>query len=240
LRRAAVALACVLSIVGSDLGMTRAIASTQAVIRTIAGPAIVWRPIPFGARRKRQMAAYSERHYGRRTYELSAPKVIVEHYTDGVSFESAWNLFASNTRHLGEKPGTCAHFIIDTDGTVYQLVRLRIRCRHVIGLNHNSIGIEHVGTNERQILRNHAMMHSSLRLTLWLMQRFGINVGNVIGHAESLRSPNHRELYPSWRCMTHSDWLHRYMKVYRRRLRDLAQAKGVPGGAGPVWGNDCS
>ena len=238
--RIAVALACLLSIVASDVATTRAVASTRTEVGTIARPDIVWRPIPFGPRRRHQMAAYSWRHYGRRTYRLTDPEVIVEHYTDGTSFQSAWNTFASNDTHLGEKPGTCAHFIIDTDGTIYQLVRLKIRCRHVIGLNQTSIGIEDVGTNARRILRNDAMMRASLRLTLWLMQRFGINVGNVIGHAESLMSPYHRELYPSWRCMTHSDWLHRHMKVYRRRLRDLALAEGVPGGAGPVWAHDCS
>ena len=39
-------------------------------------------PIPYGAARKRQMAAYSLRHYGEDTYVLSHPKVIVEHYTE--------------------------------------------------------------------------------------------------------------------------------------------------------------
>ncbi len=241
MRRLAVALFCLLTMLASDLAATPATASTMTVARgTIARPPMVWKPIPFGARRKRQMARYSERHYGQRTYVLTDPKVIVQHYTDGTTFQGAWNTFASNARHLGEKPGTCAHFIIDTDGTIYQLVRLRIRCRHVIGLNQTSVGIEHVGTGDRQILRNDAMMRASLRLTLWLMQRYGINVGNVIGHAESLMSPYHRERYPSWRCMTHSDWLHRDMRTYRHRLRDLARAKGVPGGAGPVWGDDCT
>ncbi len=241
MRRTALALACLFAVLVSDVAATPRVASAQSTAtRTVARPDIVWKPIQFGARRKRQMARYSKRHYGHRTYELTDPKVIVEHYTDGTTFQGAWNTFASNALHLGEKPGTCAHFIIDTDGTIYQLVRLRIRCRHVIGLNQTSVGIEDVGTSDGQILRNDAMMRSSLRLTLWLMQRYGINVGNVIGHAESLMSPYHRELYPSWRCMTHSDWLHRDMKNYRRRLRDLAQAEGVPGGAGPVWGTDCS
>ena len=39
------------------------------------------------------------------------------------------------------------------------------------------------------------MMRGSLRLTSWLMLRYGINVGNVIGHAEILQSPFHRERY---------------------------------------------
>jgi beta-N-acetylhexosaminidase len=213
---------------------------TQERVARIARPDITWKRIPFGAKRKREMGGYSERHYGNRTYELSHPQVIVEHYTDGTTFSGAWNTFASDARHLGEKPGTCAHFIIDTDGTIYQLVPLDIRCRHTIGLNQTSIGIEHVGTSDRQILRSRRMMRSSLKLTLWLMQTYDINVGNVIGHAESLSSPYHRERYRSWRCMTHSDWLHADMRIYRHRLRRLARADGVPGGAGPVWDPDCA
>ena len=54
--------------------------------------------------------------------------------------------------HLGELPGVCAHFVIDTDGTIYQLVNLRVRCRHAIGMNWTAIGIEHVGTSDGQML----------------------------------------------------------------------------------------
>ena len=104
-------------------------------------PDIVWKKIPFGARRKRQTAAYSRRHYGQRTWVLAHPHVVVEHYTDGTSFDSAWNHFASNGLHLGEKPGVCAHFVIDTDGTIYQLVNLGVRCRHAIGMNLSLIHI---------------------------------------------------------------------------------------------------
>jgi beta-N-acetylhexosaminidase len=198
-------------------------------------PTIVWKKIPFGAKRKRQMAAYSRRHYGEREWRLTDPHVIVEHYTDGTSFESAWNTFASNATHLGEKPGTCAHFIVDTDGTIYQLVNLAIRCRHAIGMNWTAIGIEHVGTNARDILDDGPMMRASLRLTAWLMLRYRIHIGNVIGHAETLDSPYHHELEPSWRCSTHADWNHREMRIYRRRLARVARRLGVPLGAGPEW-----
>lgn len=198
-------------------------------------PEIEWKKIPFGAKRKRQMAAYSRRHYGERTYELTDPKVVVQHYTAGTSFDSAWNHFAANGTHLGEKPGVCAHFLIDTDGTVYQLVNLAIRCRHAIGMNWTAIGIEHVGTNARGILDNRRMMRASLRLTAWLMLRSGIDVGNVIGHAEILQSRYHRERYEEWRCSTHADWNHGEMRIYRRRLKRVAQRLAVPIGAGPDW-----
>ncbi|MEO8476521.1 MAG: peptidoglycan recognition family protein [Actinomycetota bacterium] len=198
-------------------------------------PVIVWKPIPFGAHRKAQMAAYSRRHYGTWGWRLEAPKVIVEHFTDGTTWEGAWSTFASNASHLGEKPGTCAHFLIDTDGTIYQLVNLKVRCRHVIGINDTAIGIEHVGRSAEGILGNDRMMRSSLRLTLWLRARFGIGNGNVIGHAESLESPFHHERYDSWRCQTHADFNHVEMREYRGRLRTLSLARAVPVGPPPAW-----
>ena len=183
------------------------------------------------------MARYSKRHYGERTYELTDPQVVVEHYTDGTSFDSAWNHFAANGTHLGEKPGVCAHFLIDTDGTIYQLVNLRIRCRHAIGMNWTAIGVEHVGTSADEILGDRDMMRASLRLTVWLMARYGISWGNVIGHAETLQSPFHHELYDDWRCMTHADFNRGEMRIFRRRLKHVAARLDVPIGAGPDWVN---
>ncbi len=51
--------------------------------------------------------------------------------------------------------------------------------------------------------------------------RFRIGVRNVIGHAESLRSPYHRERVPALRRQTHGDWRRSSMRVYRRKLRRL-------------------
>lgn len=185
-------------------------------------PHIVWKPIPFGAQRKAEMAQYAERHYGINSYVLH-PKVIVEHYTATTTFASAYNTFAQDTpdAELHSLPGTCAHFIIDHDGTIYQLVRLNIMCRHTVGLNYVAIGIEHVGTSDAEILHDAAQMRSSLALTAWLMSRYGIALKNVIGHSESLTSPFHRELYGPWRHQTHADWQHADMNIYRARLAPL-------------------
>ena len=62
-------------------------------------------------------------------------------------------------------------------------------CRHTVGLNYTAIGIEHVGTSDAQILGNPRQLAASLRLTVWLMHRFGIQLRNVIGHNESLHEP---------------------------------------------------
>lgn len=205
------------------------------VAATVRRPAMVTRLIPFGERRKHQMGRYSRRHYGRYSVLLRHPKVIVEHYTDGPSMTSAWWTMAGNSPDLGELPGVCTHFIVDTDGTIYRVVPLRLRCRHTIGLNDLAVGIEHVGTSDRQVMRNGPQRQASLRLTLWLMARYDIPVGRVIGHGESLLEPLRHERYPSWRCLTHTDFSHRTMRAYRHRLQTRALAHGVPVGRPPHW-----
>jgi N-acetylmuramoyl-L-alanine amidase len=193
-------------------------------------PAIVSKPIPFGAARRAEMAAYARRHYGLNTWRLVHPHVIVEHYTASNSFSAAYSTFAADApdSELHELPGTCAHFVIDTDGTIYQLVPLSTMCRHTVGLNDTAIGIEHVGTSDAQILGNPRQLGASIALTAWLMHRYGIQLRNVIGHNESLTSPFHHERVAAWRCQTHGDWSRGDMNVYRRRLAALARRYGVP------------
>jgi N-acetylmuramoyl-L-alanine amidase len=193
-------------------------------------PHIVWKPIPFSAQRRAEMAAYSKRHYGIDSWRLVHPHVIVEHYTATSTFSSAYNTFAQDVpdSELHELPGTCAHFIVDRDGTIYQLVPLTTMCRHTVGLNYTAIGIEHVGTSDGEILGDAAQLDASLKLTLWLMWRYHIPLGDVIGHNESLTSPYHKELYPAWRCQTHSDWLPPDIHIYKLKLATLARRYHVP------------
>ena len=207
----------------------RVLAALALLVAVPVKPPIVQKPIPFGAKRKAETAQYAARHYGLHTWRLTHPHVIVEHYTASTTFGSAWNTFANDAPdvELHELPGTCAHFVIDTDGTIYQLVPLDTICRHTVGLNWTAIGIEHVGTSDSEILHDPRQLQASLRLTLWLMHRYGISLPNVIGHSESLTSAYHRERYAPWRCQTHSDWLHADMNVYRAKLAALARSEHV-------------
>ena len=208
---------------------TTGVASAEQEHATVAKPRIVWKPIPFGATRRAETAAYAKRHYGLDTWRLVNPKVIVEHYTASPTFSSAYWTFVSDApdQELHETPGICAHFVIDTDGTIYQLVPLSTICRHTIGLNWTAIGIEHVGTSDRVVLDNPRQMRSSVQLTAWLMSRYGIQLGDVIGHNESLTSRYHKELYASWRCQTHGDFPRAAMDEYRGRLAAAATDVGV-------------
>jgi beta-N-acetylhexosaminidase len=166
------------------------------------------------------MRAYARRHYGEDTAALRHPKVIVEHFTASGTFASAFNTFASDAPdvELHERPGVCAHFVIDRDGTIYQLVSLRWMCRHTVGLNDVAIGIEHVGFSDAQILGRPRQLRASLRLTRWLRFRFGIRRRDVIGHSESLTSPYHHERVARLRRQTHGDWTRADMRRYRAML----------------------
>ena len=178
------------------------------------------------------MLAYAIRHYGLHTYRLRHPRVIVIHYTETPDFASTYRTFAPDVpdRELHELPGTCAHFVIDRDGTIHQLVPLGIMCRHTVGLNWTAIGIEHVGFSDAQVLSDRAQMRSSLRLTRWLRCRDGIALSDVIGHNESLTSRFHHERVAALRSQTHGDFVHADMRVYRKRLRVLGGCAAVGSG----------
>ncbi len=193
------------------------------VARTVPRPRIHRWLIPFGPKRKHQMTAYSRRHYGQGTWRLRRPRVIVEHVSETRSAAAVHNTFAPDVRdpELHELPNVCAHFVISTSGRTYELVNLRTRCRHTVGLDWTAIGIEHAGFADSEVLGDRRQMRASLRLTRYLRCRFNIAIHSVIGHAESLSSPYHHELVPSLRRQTHSDMKHRSMRVYRRRLRRL-------------------
>ncbi len=190
-----------------------------------ARPAITIWPIPFGPKRKREMAKYSARHYGHRAWRLRRPRVIVEHMAQASSAASVRDAFVPDVPdvELHELPNVCTHFVISSAGRIYRLVNLRTRCRHTVGLNWTAIGIEHTGFADSDALGNRRQLRSSLRLTRYLRCHFRIPVRNVIGHRESLRSPFHHELVPSLRHQTHGDWRHSSMRVYRAKLRDLGR-----------------
>ena len=216
------------------LGVARALKGSSPPATPLASvsassvrrPRIVWDPIPFGPIRKAQMVAYVRRHYHsfmRPTWRLTNPHVIVIHYTDSPDFQSTYNTFADDVPdpELHELPATCAHFVIDTNGTIHQLVSLRIMCRHTVGLNWTAIGIEHVGYSDAQVMGDRRQFSASLRLVRWLRCTFHIQIKNVIGHNESLSSPYHHEDVPWLRAQTHSDFNHADMRIYRRRLGAL-------------------
>jgi len=217
-------LSCLTSPAAAKLGGGRVPAPRPAASSVSAPrPAIVRDLIPYGDRRRAQMADYSQRHYGKHTYWLTDPKVVVLHFTAGGTYRSAYWTFHANTAYRGELPGVSCQFVIDKNGTIYQLVPLGVRARHCIGLNHVSIGIEFVQETgagghwaDQQILARTRQVRAGLKLVRYLMARYGIARKNVIGHAMANASPYFKDL-EGWRN-ARSDWLAVDVREFRSRL----------------------
>jgi N-acetylmuramoyl-L-alanine amidase len=186
-------------------------------------PKLIKKPIPYPKSRKRDMAGYSKRHYGHFKWRLTEPKLVVIHYAEAGSISSIFNTFAPNHAdpEFHEKPNVCSHFAVSASGGIFKFVPVSVRCRHVVGLNHVAIGIEHVGFSDGDVLNRPAQLNPSLKLTQWLRCRFGLPVEQVIGHNESLSSPFYKELDPDFRGQTHGDFKKASMDIYRAKLRDL-------------------
>ena len=196
---------------------------TTAAPRAVAALKVKKMLIPYPQSRKDHMAAYSQRHYGESEWRLTAPKLIVIHFAQAGTIGSIYNTFAPDRPDVEfhELPGVCSHFAVSAKGLAFKFVPVAIRCRHVVGLNHVAIGIEHVGFSDADVLGRKPELKGSLRLTQALRCRFGIPVKGVIGHAESLSSPYYRELDPDFQGRTHSDFKRASMRIYRRKLARL-------------------
>jgi N-acetyl-anhydromuramyl-L-alanine amidase AmpD len=187
-------------------------------------PRIAEDRISYGDERRDQMAGYSRRHYGEAKWKLRDPDAIVLHFTAAGGYRAAWNTFDANTPNRGELPGVCAHYVVKKSGTIAELVPPRIRCRHTIGLNHRSIGIEMVqeagrGSHwaDQQILDRRRQSNAAVRLVRWLQSRYAIETGDVIGHSMANDSPYFKDRR-GWRN-DHTDWLKRDVREFRKRLK---------------------
>jgi len=150
--------------------------------------------------------------------------MIVLHFTETDTASQARNGFANDTVNLGERPGTCTHFIVAPNGDVWQIVPTTIRCRHAIGLNDKAIGIELVQRTygnsshwaDQQILGRAAQIRALVALVRSLQRDFDISASNVIGHAMANDAPQFRDL-EGWRN-NHTDWQLTDVLELRRRL----------------------
>jgi len=206
-----------------EIAATQQTAAPAATPPAVGPPPIVKSYIPFGQKRKNETRAYSREHYGLDTYRLTDPHLVIWHYTETSNYQSVFNTFADDLPDVEfrELPQVCSHFVVDTDGTIHQLVPLGIICRHVVGLNYTAIGIEIVGRSDQQVLGNSRQFRAAALLTRWLRCRSAIPIRGVIGHNESLQSPDYRELVPAFRGQTHGDFNRADMNVVRARLAGL-------------------
>jgi len=160
---------------------------------------IVERPITFNEERKILTLEYLENRYGleQNVPEID-PKMIVLHWTVIPTFEKSFEAFdpvaLPNWRpDIKDVSGlnVSSQFMVDRDGTIYQLLPETTMARHVIGLNHCAIGVENVGGTDDLPLTK-AQLKSNIWLVRYLKEKY--NIDYLIGHYEYTLFENH----PLW------------------------------------------
>ena len=155
---------------------------------------IIQKPIQFDEKRIELTREYQLSHYGIKTKSIEIePKMIVLHWTCiptlAVTFRvlEPSTLPASSPRR-NELPGdlnVSSHFVVDRDGTIYQLMPETWMARHVIGLNHFAIGIENIGgINEKEDLTEQQAKANAF-LVCYLQKKYP-GIEHVIGHMDYL------------------------------------------------------
>jgi N-acetylmuramoyl-L-alanine amidase len=161
-----------------------------------ADPAIVQAPMRWTAERARLTLAYRRQHSDPAAADLTiAPRVIVLHYTAGGSAKATRGYFDNERIEASRKElaragavNVSAHFLVDRDGTIYQLQPADRFARHCIGMNHIAIGIENVGDEARFPLTD-AQVAADAALVRMLARQFPIT--HLLGHFEVMRFRKH-------------------------------------------------
>ena len=174
---------------------------------SLQGPAIVDAPMKWSGERERLTLEYRRAHSDPTATDLTiAPTVIVLHYTGGGSAKATRGYFdtvrieASRTQLArAGAVNVSSHFLIDRDGTIYQLQPATRFARHCIGLNHVAIGIENVGDEAKWPLTD-AQVTADAALVRALVARYPIT--RLLGHQEVMGFRDHAEyveLDPTYR-----------------------------------------
>jgi hypothetical protein len=100
--------------------------------------------------------------------------MIVLHSTTAATVEGTINWF------MDPKSQVSAHYVVDKNGDIYQMVSDDRSAWHAKAINSRSIGIEHVGTATDRL--TDAQSKASAQLVRWLAAQYGIPAENVMGH----------------------------------------------------------
>ncbi|MCB9319303.1 MAG: N-acetylmuramoyl-L-alanine amidase [Lewinellaceae bacterium] len=167
---------------------------------------IVQKPIVWDSTRVQLSLQYLHERHGLDAHTPNIdPRMIVVHWTAIPTFEGSYRAFYPSV--LPGRPQLQAasslnvgiHFLVDQDGTVYQLLPENYFARHVIGLNYCALGIENVGDNADHPLTE-AQLRANIRLIKYLLRKYP-EVKYVIGHHEYREfagTPLYKETNPDY------------------------------------------
>ncbi len=150
---------------------------------------VIEKPIVFDEQRVQLTKEYLQNRYGIQADTITIePKMIVLHHTVIPTFEKTFEAFNSPTLpnwrpDIENVSGlnVSSQFVVDRDGSIYQLMPETYMARHVIGLNHCAIGVENVGGTPEYPLTK-AQVQANIKLVNYLAEKY--NIEYLIGHHE--------------------------------------------------------
>lgn len=151
----------------------------------VTKPEIIQRFLPYEEWTE-EYEEYFQRHYHDPSLKL-VPGAIVMHYTVTESLEDTLDIFIKGREYDDGDVGLIfghlsVHYIIDKDGTIYQILPLDVKCRGAYGVNHIAISIEMVAMDEEALMNQSKTLESSFKLVRYLMLKFNIPIEKVWGH----------------------------------------------------------
>jgi len=175
-----------------SIPLKRIIEANEKIANLHTKNAIIKKPITFTQNRIDMTKAYIKKHYGLKPKNIEiTPKMIVLHWTAVMSFEDSFKrlqsekLFSDRTDIAKASAlNVSTHFLVDRDGTIYQLMPDNWMARHVIGLNYCTIGVENVGgeENKKEDLTP-AQVKANIALIKYLKAKYP-SIKHIIGHYE--------------------------------------------------------
>lgn len=201
--------------------------SSQPTFRTI------YKPIIFDSQRSALSLEYLKDRYGiiQKTPVIK-PVMIVLHWTAIPSLEKTFDVFNRSTLPNARKGiqyasslNVSSQYLVDRDGTIFQLMPDSLFARHVIGLNYCAIGVENVGSEKQPLTK--AQLNANVQLIRYLKSKYPIQY--VIGHYEYKKfigTPLWKETNPNYLTQK-SDPGISFMKKVREKIEDL-HLQGAP------------
>ena len=192
---------------------------------------IIQKPILFKKERKEMSKAYIKKHYGLQVDNITIkPKIILLHWTAVMDFNKSFERLYPQKLLTDRKDiaaasalNVSAHYLIDRNGTIYQLMPDNWMARHVIGLNYSAIGVENVGgeANKKEDLTP-AQVEANIALVKYLKAKYP-TIQYLIGHHEYRKMENN----PLWLEQdagyrtNKADPGKKFMKAVRKGVCDL-------------------
>jgi N-acetyl-anhydromuramyl-L-alanine amidase AmpD len=192
-----------------------------------------YKPVIFDSQRVRLSLDYLKQRYDIvQVNPTIKPIMIVLHWTAIPSLEKSFDAFNRSTlpdarkgiRGAGEL-NVSSQYLVDRDGTIFQLMADTVFARHVIGLNYCAIGVENVGSEKEPLTAD--QLKANEQLIRYLITKYPIKY--VIGHYEYkqfIGTPLWREKDPNY-LTEKTDPGVTFMKNIREKIKDL-NLEGAP------------